>query len=97
MQTKRAAEENAILLGGKKLRAGAADVARRLGIRESSFLRAMRHYMTEAENPGTAAMSEKALRSTRVRCPACQFCIQCLIDQAQCSRGEIERTLLAQH
>ena len=38
MQTKRAAEENAILLGGKKLRAGVVGVAGRLGISESSFL-----------------------------------------------------------
>ena len=67
MQLKRAAEENAVLLGGQKLCDSAASVARRLGISSASFLQLVRHCMTQAAAQDAADLDNGTLRSLMAR------------------------------
>lgn len=77
MQLKRAAEENAALLGGQKLCKRAVSVAGRLGISSSSFLQIMRHYIAQAADQDTADLDDGTLRNLMARFPTLQCCPPC--------------------
>lgn len=67
MQLKRAAEENAVLLGGQKLCDRAVSVAQRLGLSSASFLQLLRHYMAQAADQDAAGLNNEMLRTLMAR------------------------------
>jgi len=77
VRLKRAAVENAVLFGDKKLCNCAAFVSRRLGISCSSLLQTMRHYMVETADQDAAGLDDEMLRNMKVRCPSLQCCSPC--------------------